>query len=97
MLAKNPGIDIIVSTIGLPEKCDALFSGKDAPQVFLMSQGMLDDKSIKKFFKNGKIIGLIDHKTGINYDTPANEDDLMASFNIRYSIIDGKNYTQKYK
>lgn len=97
VLAKNPGVNIIITTIGLPEKCDSLFSGKDAPQVFMISQGMIDEKTIKKLFKNGKLIGMIDSKSDVNYDIPADEDNLIASFDIRYSIIDGKNYTKKFK
>lgn len=89
---KHPGIGVVVTDIGLPDRISSLLSKKDAPVVFLLNQGRIDGKVIKALFKKGKIIGMISFKSKADYEAPADEDDLIASFKIRYELVDSKNY-----
>ena len=95
LLDKHNGVQVIVSDIGLPEKSDSLFSKKDAPVVFLLNTGNLGGKTLKKMFKNKKLVGMIGYKSKADYEVKADEDDLLKSFEVRYELIDQKNYTSK--
>lgn len=93
LLAKHPGVQAIVTDIGLPEKAERLFAKKDAPVVFLLSQGNINGKALQRMFKSGKAVGMIGYKNKADYEKRADEDDLIASFDIRYTLIDQNNYT----
>ena len=94
LLKKNKDAQVVVTDIGLPEKGDSLLRDKNAPVVFLLSQGNVSGKALKKLFKSGKVAGLIGYKSKADYDAKADEDDLIKSFEIRYELIDGNNYTK---
>lgn len=94
LFAKHPGIGAVVTDIGLPERSASLFNAKDAPVVFLLNQGRAEGKVVKALFKKGKIVGMVSYKNKADYDAPANEDDLLESFKIRYELVDGSNYTK---
>ena len=94
LMKKNKDAQAIVTDIGLPEKGESLLRDKNAPVVFLLSQGNISGKALKNLFKNGKVAGLIGYKSKADYEIKADEDDLIKSFDIRYELIDGKNYTK---
>ena len=91
-LTKHADAQVIVTDIGLPEKADRLFAKKDAPVIFLLSQGNINGKALLKMFKNGNAVGMVGYKNKANYDLKADEDDLIKSFGIRYELIDKNNY-----
>lgn len=94
LLKKNKDAQVVVTDIGMPEKGESLLRDKNAPVVFLLTQGNVSGKALKNLFKNGKVAGLIGYKNKADYDAKADEDDLIKSFEIRYELIDGKNYTK---
>ncbi len=94
LLAKHSGVQVIVTDIGLPEKAERLFAKKDAPVVFLLSQGNINGKSLQRLFKSGKVVGMVGYKNKADYEKKADEDNLIASFDIRYTLIDQSNYTK---
>ena len=94
LLAKNKDAQVIVTDIGLPEKSDRLFRDKNAPIVFLLSQGNIAGKALKNLFKSGKVVGMVGYKSKADYEVKADEDDLIKSFDVRYELIDGSNYTK---
>ena len=94
LLDKNKDAKVIVTDIGLPEKAERLFKDKDAPVVFLLNQGNVSGKALKNLFKDGKVAGMIGYKNKADYEIKADEDDLIKSFDVRYELIDGKNYTK---
>ncbi len=94
LLKKNSSAQVIVTDIGLPEKGESMLRDKNAPVVFLLSQGNISGKALKNLFKNGKVAGLIGYKNKADYEAKADEDNLVKSFEIRYELIDGKNYTK---
>ena len=95
LLKKHGDAKVIVTDIGLPEKSEALFSKKDSPVVFLLSQGTISGKAVAKLFKSGKIAGMVSYKNKADYEAKADEDDLIKSFDIRYTLIDKNNYTKQ--
>ena len=42
---------------------------------------------------SGEAVGMIGYKNKADYEKRADEDDLIASFDIRYTLIDQNNYT----
>ena len=94
LFAKHPDVGVVVTDIGLPERCSSLFNAKTAPVVFLLNQGRVDGKTVKALFKKGKIAGMVSYKNKADYDKPANSKDLIASFGIRYELIDASNYAK---
>ena len=94
LLDKNKDAKVIITDVGLPEKAERLFKDKDDPVVFLLNQGNVSGKALKNLFKNGKVIGMIGYKNKADYEIKADEDDLIKSFDVRYELIDGKNYTK---
>lgn len=94
LLDKNKDAQVIVTDIGLPEKGERLLKDKNAPVVFLLSQGNISGKALKNLFKSGKVAGMIGYKSKADYEIKADEDDLLKSFDVRYELIDGSNYTK---
>ena len=94
LLEKNKDAQVIVTDVGLPEKGESLLRDKNAPVVFLLSQGNIGGKALKNLFKSGKVVGMIGYKNKADYEAKADEDDLVKSFEIRYELIDGSNYTK---
>jgi len=94
LLDKNKDAQVIVTDIGLPEKGERLLRDKNAPVVFLLSQGNISGKALKNLFKSGKVAGMIGYKSKADYEIKADEDDLLKSFDVRYELIDGSNYTK---
>ena len=92
--AKNKDAQVIVTDIGLPEKSERLFKAKEAPVVFLLSQGNISGKAVSSLFKSGKVAGMVGYKNKADYEVKADEDDLIKSFDVRYELIDGSNYTK---
>ena len=93
LLKNHPDVQVIVTDIGLPEKAERIFNKKDAPVVFLLSQGNISGKALVRLFKSGKVAGMIGYKNKADYEAKADEDNLVKSFEIRYTLIDKNNYT----
>lgn len=93
LLKNHSDVQVIVSDIGLPEKSERIFSKKNAPVVFLLSQGNISGKALIRLFKSGKVAGMVGYKNKADYEVKADEDDLIKSFDIRYILIDKNNYT----
>ena len=94
LLERHKDAQVVVTDVGMPEKGESLLRDKDAPVVFLLSQGNLGGKALKNLFKKGKVVGMIGYKNKADYEAKADEDDLVKSFEIRYELIDGSNYTK---
>ena len=95
LLKKHPDAKVIVSDVGLPEKSERLFTKKDAPVLFLLSQGNISGKALVRLFKSGKVAGMVGYKNKADYEVKADEDDLIKSFEVRYILIDKNNYTKQ--
>ena len=95
LLKNHSDAEVIVSDIGLPERSERLFNKKDAPVVFLLSQGNISGKALVRLFKSGKVAGMIGYKNKADYEIKADEDDLIKSFEVRYILIDKNNYTKQ--
>lgn len=95
LLKNHSDVQVIVSDIGLPERSERLFNKKDAPVVFLLSQGNISGKALVRLFKSGKVAGMIGYKNKADYEVKADEDDLIKSFEVRYILIDKNNYTKQ--